>query len=61
MGKYINGIGISFEAKVANLKKKHNAIETDASFKKDLVCVVDNGLFGAAGWAYDEREFEHCN
>ena len=61
MGKYINGIGTSFEAKCANLKELHDAVETDASFKEDLVCVVDNGPFAAAGYAFDEQEFNDFN
>lgn len=56
MGYYINGIGNSFQEKVRALKEKHNAIKTDSSFKENLVCVVDNGLFAAAGYAYCEEE-----
>ncbi len=56
MGKYINKIGTTFEEKVTNLKNNHKAVETDSSFKKDLVCVVDNGPFAAAGYMYDKEE-----
>lgn len=30
-------------------------------FQENLVCVVDNGFFAAAGYAYDEKEFECFN
>lgn len=56
MGYYINGIGVSHRDKVSQLVNKHNAKETDDTFKPDLVCVVDNGPFAAAGYAYSEEE-----
>lgn len=63
MGFYINdingeGIGVSFEQKCENLQK-HGAEEVSGDeFKENLVVVVDNGLFAAAGYAFSEREYE---
>lgn len=28
-------------------------------FKENIVVVVDNGMFEAAGYAYDEREYQY--
>lgn len=56
MGYYINGIGTSFKEKLANLKKNHAAIETDSTFKDNLVCLIDNGPFAAAAYAYSSEE-----
>lgn len=56
MGKYINGIGTTYTEKIKALREQHNAVVTDSSFKKDLVCVVDNVLFAAAGYMYSEEE-----
>jgi hypothetical protein len=33
-------------------------IQQPDKFQAHLVCVVDNGLFEAAGFVFDEREFE---
>lgn len=63
MGKYINAIenvvmGPDFESKCLIIKM-HGGVETDAKeFQPDLVCVVDNGPFAAAGYAYDADEWE---
>jgi hypothetical protein len=63
MGRYVNyidgeHIGTTFEQKCHVLTQK-GAVEVDGtSYQKDLVCVVDNGPFAAAGYAYCEREFE---
>lgn len=56
MGKYINGIGTSYIEKVANLKKNHGAVVTDSKYKPNLVCVVNNGHFAAAAYAYSQNE-----
>ena len=63
MGKYINvinghHIGTTFLQKCDNLEIYGDAEEVAGdSFEEDLVCVVDNGHFAAAAWAYDEREY----
>lgn len=61
MGYYINGIGVTKEEKVAALIANHSATLTDASFKSNLVCIVDNGPFAAAGWCHSYKEFLHFN
>lgn len=61
MGYYIDNIGTTFTEKCNQLTQNHDAVETDASFKDDLVCVVDNGSFAAAGYCYSESEFEAFN
>lgn len=61
MGYYINklpdGRLLPAIGKATFLERFAGAERTDISFKENLVCVVDNGLFDAAGYAYDEREF----
>lgn len=62
MGKYVNTssrgpIGTSFGAKCDNLiADGAKEIKSPKQFQKNLVCVVDNGPFGAAGYAYCESE-----
>jgi len=63
MGKYINKdskgnfIGTSFEQKVSSLVEDGaERISPPTFFRDGLICVVDNGHFGAAGYAYDEQE-----
>lgn len=60
MGYYINGIGTSYQEKISNLVEKHQAevIEKPLEWKENLVCVVNNGMFGAAAWMNDDREFQ---
>jgi hypothetical protein len=64
MGLYINSIdglamGPGFESKCLVIKM-HGGVETDADiFQENLVCVVDNGPFAAAGYAYSEQEWAH--
>lgn len=67
MGRYINSlIEIGVLNKVPNEGKaeflvvhaKATPIGKPDTFIPDLVCVVDNGFFEAAGYCYDEREFE---
>ena len=63
MGKYINAIngkptGSSFTQKCNSILEA-GATEVDGkSYKSDLVCVVNNGPFAAAGYAYSESEYE---
>ena len=62
MGKYVNitskgAVGSSFGAKCdAILADGGKEIKQPKEFQKNLVCVVDNGYFGAAGYAYSESE-----
>lgn len=65
MGKYINtdsnGNDLPNRGKVSILVKDGAEIIGNQNcipdFCTDMVCVVDNGIFEAAGYAYDEREF----
>lgn len=63
MGKYINetsngATGASFIAKCKALEADGaTRIDTPTIFKRNLVCVVDNGWFAAAGYCYDKEEF----
>lgn len=63
MGYYVNIIdgiqlGPSYREKCKGLIDA-GAKETNGEyFEKDLVCVVDNGWMAAAGYAYDESEYE---
>ena len=63
MGKYINKIegkpmGTSFQDKCETLKEA-GAVFTDgnAYTPGNMVIVVDNGFFAAAGYAYSEDEW----
>ncbi len=63
MGKYINknskgeSLGSSFREKVnALILDGANAVGSPRKFEEGLVCVIDNGMFAAAAYAYDERE-----
>lgn len=62
MGKYVNQtpkgmLGRSAEAKCDGLLADGaKEIKQPKEFQKNLVCVVDNGYFGAAGYAYSENE-----
>ena len=66
MGKYINknskgeSLGSTFRDKVNTLiLDGANVISEPKTFDEGLVCVVDNGMFAAAAYAYDEREMKH--
>ena len=64
MGKYINQINgnrVPDKGKVEFiLKHVPTAVKVDppTQWQEGLVCVVDNGVFEAAGYAYDEQEME---
>lgn len=65
MGKYINQtsfgepLGTSYESKINGLVKDGAKIITSPLvFQPNLVCVVDNGHFAAAGYCDSEEEFE---
>jgi hypothetical protein len=56
----VDGHAVGFNGESLSYAAEHTA--KPASFSsvpagKALVCVIDNGLFEAAGWAYDESEF----
>lgn len=66
MGKYVNVIGDiqlgpSYRDKCEGLLKAGAKEVSGNYFKEDLICVVDNGHFAAAGYAYDEDEYEEFN
>jgi len=61
MGQYINqdsnGTKLPAQGKVAFLLKDGaTIITTPNKWEEGLVCVVDNGAFEAAAYAYDYRE-----
>ena len=64
MGKYINhtskgSVDTSAESKCqAILNDGGVEIPEPKEFVPNLVCVVNNGMFGAAAYAYNEREFD---
>ena len=64
MGKYINetsnGTPLGARGKVQQLLND-GAKRTDATWKPNLICVLDNGLFEAAAYMYSEGEFEEFN
>lgn len=66
MGRYIdkiNGYPAPAKGKVNFIEKhiagvKNLGSETPERFCQNLVCVMDNGAFEAAGYAFNEREFQ---
>lgn len=64
MGKYINetsdGTPLGSRGKVQQLLAD-GAKLTDATWKPNLICVIDNGLFEAAAYMYSQPEFEEFN
>lgn len=69
MGKYLNidskgrSLGSGYYAKIGNLMADGALGVSDRIFQNNMICVVDNGNFAAAGYAaagyaYDEDEFE---
>ena len=67
MGRYINfidgeHIGHLFVHKCSSLEKAGAVeIDPDDGFVENMVCVVDNGAFAAAAYAYNEREYQEFN
>jgi hypothetical protein len=59
MDNVIRNIGNYFDTKISILKTKHQAIETDKSFKKDLVCVINFETTSLALYIHSERELEN--
>jgi hypothetical protein len=64
MGKYINelpdGTMLRAKNKVTDLLTIDGAKQIDSpkEWEENLVCVVDNEIFDAAAYAYDEREMK---
>jgi hypothetical protein len=61
MGYYINVTSTGKELgrnKVQDLINDGAIIVSGNEFVPNLICVVNNGLFEAAGYAYSEREYE---
>jgi hypothetical protein len=65
MGKYINAdskgnpMGAAAKSKVDMMVADGaQIIPQPQTFQPNLVCVVDNGPFGAAAYAYNEAEFK---
>ena len=63
MGKYINEIegqpmGASFQSKCHVLESKGAMRVSGREYDPNLICVVNNGFFAAAAWAYSESEWE---
>ena len=64
MGYYINSTsnGTPLPAKnKADYLILDGAKEVEAKFQPNLICVVENGMFDAAAYAYDESEFNEFN
>lgn len=63
MGKYINenskGILLPATGKLEALIADGAVLTNDATFQKNLVCVVENGFFDAALFLYDYNEYEY--
>lgn len=64
MGYYINktskGVQLPASDK-ADYLILDGAIEVPAKFQPNLICVVENGPFDAAAYAYNEKEFNEFN
>lgn len=66
MGKYINQINdvilpTSASGKAERLKMIGSEEVDGTEYHPNLVCVVDNGFFGAAAWCYNEKEYNSFN
>ncbi|MDD5649012.1 MAG: hypothetical protein PHF86_01100 [Candidatus Nanoarchaeia archaeon] len=64
MGYYINettkGETLDPQGKIKDLLEDGAKI-VKAEFQPNLICVVDNGMFQAAGYCYSKEEFEEFN
>ena len=64
MGYYINktsnGKILEAQGKIRDLLEDGAKI-VKAEFQPNLICIVDNGLFQAAGYCYSNEEFEVFN
>jgi hypothetical protein len=64
MGYYINettkGKTLDSQGKIKDLLEDGAKI-VKAEFQPNLICVVDNGMFQAAGYCYSKEEFEEFN
>jgi|TARA_R110000782_G_scaffold869_2_gene3095 hypothetical protein len=63
MGKYINQIGTlptpaSYEGKCKFLESNGAVKCSDLRYLPNMICVIDNGFFAAAAYAYNESEYE---
>lgn len=64
MGKYINvtekgTLGATFFQKIGGLENDGAvAIPTPTKWEEGLVCIVNNGAFAAAGYAYNKAEMQ---
>jgi hypothetical protein len=64
MGKYINEdsrglpIGVTAKTKINSLIADGAIKVSSDKFIPNLVCVVDNGAFGAAAYCYNEKEYQ---
>ena len=64
MGRYINQtsirtLGASADAKCNGILEDGGLeIPEPKDFAENLICVVDNGMFGAAAYAYSKEEME---
>lgn len=62
MGYYVNklsnGRDLLPKGKANALVNDGGTIVDGSSFQPNLICVVDNGFFEAAGFAYSEKEYQ---
>jgi hypothetical protein len=67
MGYYINQdsrglpIGSSAAEKTRSLVADGATIISGNEFVPNMVCVINNGAFGAAGYCFDEQEYKNFN
>jgi hypothetical protein len=64
MGKYINSTSkgqmntSANDKALALIQDGAQVIPQPKEFIPNLVCIIDNGFFGAAGYCYNEGEFK---